>query len=117
MGMKNRPSPASQRRHFLLLLGRVQEAGDDHDRRCRDEIAGVIHERLETDKAGWSRLGGAVAALAAQICETCAAAAYAEARPRMDQVAQRLSEAIDDQIDAPAWRLVDAAARLAVIAP
>jgi hypothetical protein len=109
--------PAPQRRHFLTLLGRLQEAEDDHDRDRRSHISGVSQERLETDKTRWSSVGGAVAALAAQICSACAASAFAEARPKVDQLAQRLSEAIDDQLDAPAWRLIDAAARLAVATP
>ncbi len=106
--------PAAPRRHFLTLLGRLQEAEDDHDRDRRDHIAGVTDERLGMDKARWSSVGGAMAALAVQICNACAASAFAEGRPRAEQVAQRLSEAIDDQLDTPAWRLIDAAARLAV---
>jgi hypothetical protein len=109
--------PTSQRRHFLTLLGRLQEAEDDHDRDRRNHFAGVTDERLGMEKARWSSVGGAMAALAVQICDACAASAFAEGRPRADQVAQRLSEAIDDQLDAPAWRLIDAAARLAVAPP
>src|ERR1700742_4206392 len=85
----------------LTLLGRLQDAEDDHDRTRREALSGVTLENLEADKVRWSQLGGALAALARQICQTCAASAFGEARPKVDSVTLRLSEAIDDQLDAP----------------
>ncbi|MDR3512373.1 MAG: hypothetical protein P4L73_12120 [Caulobacteraceae bacterium] len=112
------PSPparsASDRGHRLLLLGRLQEAEDDHDRNRRARFAGVTGELLDADKARWSRIGGALATLARLIGEACASSAFCEARPRAELVAARLSEAIDDQIDREAWLVADAAARLAI---
>jgi hypothetical protein len=106
-------SPAD-RRQRLILLGRLQEAEADHDRARLGLFAGVTPEALDAEKTRWSRIGGAIAALARMVCETCAISAFCETRPRLEQVTLRLSESIDDQFDREAWRLIDAAARLAV---
>ena len=42
----------------------------------------------------------------------CAASAYCNARPRIEALAMRLVEAIDDEIDPPAWRVIDTHVRL-----
>jgi hypothetical protein len=105
------PSAAHARR--LSLLGRLQDAEDDHDRAVRSNVAGVTSQLLDADKTRWSRVGSAIAALACQVRDSCAVSAFAEARPQMMDITARLSEAIDDQLDPCAWRIVDAAARLA----
>jgi hypothetical protein len=104
---------AADRRLRLVRLGHLQDAEDEHDRARLDASAGVTRPSLETEKTRWCAIGEAIAALAWTICETCAASAFCEVRPRPMNVAIRVSEAIDDQLDGPAWRVVDAAARLA----
>jgi hypothetical protein len=94
----------------LALLGRLQDAEDDHDRARRRGLIGVTAEALEADKARWSRIGGAIEALARTIAQTCAASAFGETRPGPGELAARLSESIDDQFDPAVWRIVDAAA-------
>ena len=100
-----------------LLLGHLQEAEADHDRGRRDSLSRVTTEALDTDKALWTNVGAAVGALAHLVSGACAASAFGELRPRPDNLAARLSEAIDDQIDRDAWLIVDAAARLRAAAP
>lgn len=107
------PCPANGRARRLALLGRLQDAEDDHDAARRDLAAGSSRDLLDADKARWSDVGAGVAALARLISETCAASAFSETRPCAELVTARLSEAVDDQFDPAAWRIVDAAARLA----
>jgi hypothetical protein len=107
----DRRTPA--RRVRLALLGRLQEAESDHDRARREGLAGVTQRLLDADKARWSRIGEALAAMARLVSETCASSAFGETRPKVEDVAVRLSEAIDDQLDSEAWPVVDAATRLA----
>jgi hypothetical protein len=105
-------SPAD-RRQRLNLLGRLQDAEDNHDRSRLRSFAGVTRAALDADKAQWSGVGAAVAALARAVCEACATSTFCETCPRLELVALRLSESIDDQFDADAWWVVAAAARLA----
>lgn len=106
--------PAADRRRVrLALMGRLQDAEDDHDRLRREQAEGAAGVLLEMDKARWSGLGQALGALARQLCEASAASPFGEARPAAELVTARLSEAIDDQLDEAAWRVLDAAARLA----
>ena len=111
-GVISLPS-ADRRRNRLALLGRLQDAEEEHDRARRRGLSGVTAEALDADKARWSRIGGAIAALARAIAQTCAASAFGDARPAHGELTARLSESIDDQFDPAAWRIVDAAARLA----
>jgi hypothetical protein len=107
------PQHFRERRSGLMLLGHLQEAEDEHDRARREAYAGVTQALLDADKTLWSGLGEAVAVLARRVCEACAVSAFGETRPKIDQVARQLSEAIDDQLDGQGWRVMDAAARLA----
>jgi hypothetical protein len=109
--------PTPDRGLRLVRMGYLQEAEDEHDRARLDAFAGVTRPSLEAEKTRWCAIGEAIAALARLICETCAASAFCEARPRAMDVAIRVSEAIDDQLDGPAWRVADAAARLAACKP
>lgn len=97
----------------LILLGRLQDAEDDHDRDRREAFAGATQARLDVEKALWTQVGASIAALAGMVAEGCAGSAFSDARPDIEQMTVRLAEAIDDQLDPPAWRLIDAAARLA----
>lgn len=105
---------AASRRDRLALLGRLQDAEDIHDQARRRNLTGVTAEALEADKAYWSGIGGAIATLARTISHACAASAFCETRPKLGDLASRLSESIDDQLDPEAWRVIDAAARLAI---
>jgi hypothetical protein len=98
-------------------MGHLQDAEDEHDRARLDLFSGVTRPSLDAEKTRWCAIGEAIAVLARLICETCAASAFCGARPRAMDVAIRVSEAIDDQLDSPAWRVVDAAARLAACEP
>lgn len=104
---------ADTRRARLALMGRLQDAEDDHDRRRCAQAEGAAAYLLERDKARWTSLGQALAALARQVSDAGAASPFSETRPAAEAVAVRLSEAIDDQLDDAAWRVMDAAARLA----
>jgi len=46
------------------LLGPLQEAEADHDRARLGLFAGVTREALEAERTRWSRIGGAIVALA-----------------------------------------------------
>lgn len=110
-------SSLSDRSNRRLLLGHLQEAEADHDRGRRDSLSSVTRTALEADKALWTNVGAAVGALAHLVSGACASSALGERRPRPSDVAARLSESIDDQIDRDAWLIVDAAARLRAAAP
>jgi hypothetical protein len=101
------------RRKRLILLGRVQDAEAEHDRARRAHFAGVTTASLDAEKTLWTEVGVAIAELAGRFRDGCAASLFTEGNPRIEDVAARLSEAIDDQFDAYAWRVMDAAARLA----
>ena len=101
---------SSPRRDRLALLGRLQDTEGDHARARRRGLNGVTAEALEADKARWSHAGGAIAALARTIAQTCAPSTFCETRTRPGELAARLSESIDDQFDPAVWRIVDAAA-------
>jgi len=109
------PAPSSVRRHRLALLGRLQDAEDDHDRMRRQTFASATGELLDADKARWTRLGDSLAALARLVCKASADSVFCDSRPGVDLVTVRLSEAIDDQFDRESWRVIDAAARLAAV--
>ncbi|QUD88033.1 hypothetical protein [Phenylobacterium montanum] len=97
---------------YLSPEGRLRDALLDHDQARRHESAGVSANALDADIALWLGLGGAIADLADRIRDACRRSAFANRRPEAAALAARLSEAIDDQVDTPAWRVIDAAARL-----
>lgn len=109
------PSRPRTRGRRLSLLGRLHDAEDDHDAAWRTQMAGADTGLLDAEKTRWCELGAAVAALARSVRATCVASAFCGARPDVEHVTARLSEAIDDQFDPEAWRLADAAARLAAL--
>jgi hypothetical protein len=93
-------------------LDRLYDAERDHDAAIRSSRSGVSDARLAEDLLRWRRLGSAIADLARLVGDHCAASAFCDTRPRTDVLASRLVEAIDDQIDEAAWRVVEARARL-----
>jgi len=111
------PIPASLLKRRLSLLGRLHDAQDDHIATRRATSEGVTAAGLEADNERWVELGVAVAALARLIRAHCIASEYCGARPTLETLAARLSEAVDDQIDGPSWAVVDAAARLDAARP
>jgi Lhr-like helicase len=74
--------------------------------------SGVTQAVLDQDVVLWRMLGAAIADLARLISAHCAASAFCDARPKAEALAARLAEAIDDQIDEPAWQVIAAEARL-----
>lgn len=102
------PSPSTS---YAALDGRFIGAENSHDADRRSTCAGVTGRALGADNDAWEEIGAAIADLARLISARCAASRLCNARPRVDALAARVSEAIDDQIDAVAWRVIDAAAR------
>jgi len=102
----------AQRQHRRLLQGRLHDAEDDFDDACRGHFAGVTSAALLADKKRWRELGGAIASVARLISMSCASSQFCPGRPQTDLLAARISEAIDDQIDASAWAVIDAATRV-----
>jgi hypothetical protein len=96
-------------------MGRLQDAEDDHDRARLDAVDGVTRQMLEADKSRWCDIGVAITALAGLIYTACRTSAFCPSRPRVADIVVRVSEAIDDQLDDHAWRVADAAARLAAV--
>jgi hypothetical protein len=103
------------RQRRLLLLGRLQDAEDDYATARREACEGVCAAALRADNDGWEEIGAAIAGLARLIGARCASSLFCDARPDVELVAARLSEAVDDQFDPPSWGVVDAAARLAAV--
>jgi len=100
-------SPAARQRR-LLLLGRLQDAEDAYGAQVRSERAGVRTAALDSDLKRWCALGAAIVELALAVRRHCSASGFCDARPRLDALAARLVESIDDQIDAAAWRVIEA---------
>ena len=101
---------SSDRRRRLVV--RLCEAEDDHATAYRSTCEGASTAALHSDCALWLEVGDAIAALARLIQAQCAKSQFCGARPKVEILTARLSEAVDDQIDSPAWAVVDAAARL-----
>ena len=99
----------------LRLRARLDDAQREHDVIRLAQCAGVHGSALDEDNRRWELIGGAIACLARLLGQHCAASAFCDASPDLTLVTQRMSESIDDLLDAPAWRVIDAAARLAVI--
>jgi hypothetical protein len=97
----------------LTLLGRLQNAEAECDYARRQEFCATARAMREVDKALWSQIGAAIGSMARQVRDSCAASAFALERPCAGELAIRRSTSIDDQLDPNAWRVVDAAARLA----
>jgi hypothetical protein len=95
-----------------LLLDQLHAAEADHDESIRSVREGVRSNALAEDSRRWRALGAAIVGLARLIRRECAASAFCDARPSIAELAVRLVESVDDQIDAPAWRVIDAQVRL-----
>jgi len=96
-------------------LQRLREAQDDHDVVRRAFFDGVTTALLSADHRRWEALGEAIAELAAVITRHCGSSHFCDARPDTVLLALRLAESVDDLMDEPAWSVVEAATRLAVI--
>jgi len=72
---------------------------------------GVCEAELAREHARWEAVGAGVADLAELVRRSCAASAFCRSRPQADRLIPRISEALDDQVDAVAWRVIEAAAR------
>jgi hypothetical protein len=83
----------------------------NHDSAIRLVRDGATRAALDQDVILWRMLGAAIAELAKRISAHCAASAFCDARPKTETLAARLAEAIDDQVDSPAWRVIMAEAR------
>jgi hypothetical protein len=98
----------------LLLIGRLNDAEDDHYQAIRAIRMGVNPVALDQGAQRRRALGLTIADLARLVSGQCAAGAFCDARPAVEPLAVRLIEAIDDQLDTPAWRVIDAQVRLQV---
>jgi hypothetical protein len=101
------PIPAaapSRHRHLRSAL-------DAHDHARRAAFEGVTDAELACEHAHWDAVGAAVAGVAEMIRRRCAASAFCASPPEAGALAVRITEAIDDQLDEAAWRVVDAAAQ------
>lgn len=103
---------SAPRQRTLLLLGRLHDAQDDHNEAIFAARDGVTMADLNSDLRKWRILGSAIVDLARLVRGQCAASGFCDARPEVGNLAARLVEAIDDQIDRPAWIVVDAQTRL-----
>ncbi len=97
----------------LTATDHLRDVQIEHDAiRCSIR-AGVSAEALASDNLKWEIIGDAICDLADMIARECAASAFCDSRPDIPALTARLSEAIDDLIDEPAWMVIDAAARVA----
>ncbi|HEY2660053.1 MAG TPA: hypothetical protein VGI79_10050 [Caulobacteraceae bacterium] len=94
------------------LEDQLRCAQRDHDDLRRSAASGVAVPGFHVDCDLWGQLGTAIAGLAHQIGLACRDSQYCSDRPEAAALAARLSESIDDQIDAAAWAVINAAARL-----
>ena len=102
----------TSRQRKLILMGRLHDAQDDHNTAILSIRQGVTAPALDGDLVRWRALGSAIIDLARLLRSHCAASAFCDARPEIESLAVRLVEAIDDQIDQPAWSVIDAQTRL-----
>ena len=109
--------PACASTETARALAKLCEAQDEHDATHRTLRSGVTAETLAADNRRWEAVGAAIHGLARLICDQLAASAAADARPDVAALTARLSEAVDDLIDVPAWAVIDAAARLTALEP
>ncbi len=94
-------------------LRRLRDAEDEHDEIRRAFRAGASARALAAEVRRWEALGEVIAPLAGLVARRCAASHFCDARPDVLLLAARLSESIDDLMDAPAWAVAEASARLA----
>ena len=94
------------------LEDRLRRLQRDHDNERKKSDEGAAASDVDADNELWLNLGCAIADLARMISRSCRNSCCSSARPEVSALAARLSEAIDDQLDLSAWRIVDAAARL-----
>jgi hypothetical protein len=110
------PDPTPLQQSPADLAGsRLRDAEHEHDAIRRAFRQGATAEILIADNRRWEALGATVAALAHAIVDHCAASGFCDARPDPVLLAVRISESFDDLMDEPAWTVVDAAARHAVL--
>ena len=102
--------PARQRR---ALCANLRDAQLEHDIIRRALRSGATADLLSSDHQRWEAIGAGIAALACLIEDQCIASAFCDSRPDVASLTVRLSEAVDDLVDEPAWAVIDAAARLA----
>jgi hypothetical protein len=108
-------NPASLRCEHVRCLACLREAQDEHDAIRTAHRAGVTLAALASDNRRWETIGETVADLARLIVRQFADSAFGDARPEATILVARLSEALDDLLDEPAWTVIDAAARLASV--
>ncbi len=96
-----------------LLRRRLSDAQNAHDAIRLNLRRGVSVEALASDHRRWEQIGDAIAGLADLVSRHCAASAFCDSRPDVAALTFRLSESIDDLVEAPVWSVIDAAARLA----
>lgn len=117
MGTFRPPQRIGARVTHQNFAGQLLDSLDLHDRARREALEGVTAATLEADQTRWTELGRAIAMLAREMAEHCRQSAYCAARPDIRLLSARLSEAVDDQFDPPAWAVIDSAARLAAREP
>ncbi len=108
------PTP-SERSQIALVWSRLRDAEHEHDDIRRAFRDGATSRALHADNRRWEALGAAVAELARAITSHCTASGFCDARPDAVLLTARICESFDDLMDEPAWTVVDAAARLAVL--
>ena len=97
----------------LQLERQLREAQRRHDHDRRHHRDGATAQDLDVDNALWDQVGRDIGALARRIQQTCLASRFGDTRPDLALLADRLVESVDDQVDRAAWRVIQAAARLA----
>jgi hypothetical protein len=102
----------SLRERASLFLHELRAANNRHAAARLARCEGATPAALDADVGRWIEIGGAIAALARLIQAHSAASQFCSARPDVEVLATRISEAIDDQLDGPSWGLIDAAAKL-----
>lgn len=95
----------------LERLLREAQRRHDHDRRRHRD--GVSAQDLAADNGLWNQVGRDIAGLARRIRQSCLTSHFGDARPEVTLLVDRLVESVDDQVDNAAWRVIQAAARLA----
>jgi hypothetical protein len=103
---------AAARQRRLVLMGRLHDAQDDHNATVLATRGGVGATALDGDILRWRALGASIVELARLVRCQCEASTFCDARPRLEPLAVRLIEAIDDLIDRPVWIVIDAQVRL-----
>jgi hypothetical protein len=103
---------AAARQRRLVLMDRLHDAQDDHNAAVLAACEGVGAAALDRDILQWRALGASIVELARMVRGQGEASAFCDARPRLEPLAVRLVEAIDDLIDRPVRIVIDAQVRL-----